>query len=202
MPVNYNIAMYSNPQDENAVKILLKSIKAGGDIWKGIYRKFTPVASTLESFSVEDGRVPVGVNLFKFQSLAGINDPPCQSMFLRVKADAHFYHRQPIECKTFGILLQVNLRHSCTSRLIQLQLNDIQYLRCTHHHIHPSLGSTNLYIDIHVKKGKNDVKQLLIMPFVMGVITIRHRGKKLHSSLAKRQVALYIRPSVPTFPLG
>ena len=51
-------------------------------------------------------------------------------------------------------------------------------MRGTHHYVYPSSRCMHLYINIIPQEAENDVKHLLVMPLVIGVIRIRDRRKE------------------------
>lgn len=47
-----------------------------------------------------------------------------------------------------------------------------------HYHVYPSFRGVRFYVYIISRQGEDDVKHLLVIPFVIGIVGIRHGGKE------------------------
>lgn len=118
--------------------------------------------------------------LLKVNSYLWFYDPILNIPFLSIKVYTNFYYRLATSRKTLAVLLEVDLLHGGLGTLVEFQFDEIESILSLHHYIHPSIRCVNLHIHHKVsQEGEDDEKHLLVMPLVIGIVTIRHRAQEL-----------------------
>ena len=59
-------------------------------------------------------------------------------------------------------------------RHVQFELYYIYGLACLHYHIHAACRSADLHFDVSAEKGEEDIEELLVMAFGVGIFAIWH----------------------------
>lgn len=100
--------------------------------------------------------------------------PFADRMTFGVELDADFNNRQTGACESGGIILEVDLPHGSVGGTVDFQLEEINCLVCSHHHIYTADRGAHFHIDV-VKlsyQRENDEEHLLVMPLVIRVIAL------------------------------
>ena len=108
------------------------------------------------------------------------NLPVRNRMALRVEVDAHFDDGQAAEGEARGIVLQVDLLHGCFGRTIQFELEEVEVLGGTQHHIYAACGGAHFYVGkITRYECEDNVEYLLVVPLGVGIFAVGDGAEEL-----------------------
>ena len=83
--------------------------------------------------------------------LPGWHDlPVADSAPFIIKVDAHFHDGKSALGETCGVVLEVNLLHGSSCRLVYFQFKEIQCLVRAHHHVHTASGCAHLHVNVFI----------------------------------------------------
>ena len=78
------------------------------------------------------------------------NLPVADSAPFFIKVDAHFHDGKSAHGKSGRVVLEVNLLHGSSYRLVYFQFKEIQCLVRAHHHVHTASGCAHLHVNVFI----------------------------------------------------
>ena len=78
------------------------------------------------------------------------NLPVADGALVCIKVDAHLDDGKSTHGKSGRVVLEVNLLHGSSCRLVYFQFKEIQCLVRAHHHVHTASGCAHLHVNVFI----------------------------------------------------
>ena len=95
-------------------------------------------------------------------------------MLVGAEVDSHLDNGALFEGEAVTVALCVDLLAGTYCRLVYLHLHEIDGIVGLHHNVDTALVGTHFHINLISKQREQHIEKLLVMPFVVGVVALRH----------------------------